>query len=294
MAKDHYNEYKYKKIKNIKDTNPVLAEQLFVGYLDEYPGDYFAKCSYIDQLVTLNKLKEAREKLNELSEIISKDGYFKYVEKEKMHSFRYKMQYTIIRLLMYEENYYEALRQIMEYKCKFLEGEVNFELAKIICLRKTGKLDQTKLDTITYVVHQFLNYSEEDLLNHIKCHFAEKSRKEEMNSYFTYDFPIEEIVNEVRKYIPSEKAIFTGIEDSSYFFKYDSCGKYERKVENFFKVVCFYKTDKIITMYPVDYGEDLPYVDLNYMKQEEKYIDDRKTSNQLSKFYKRMDKKKTF
>ena len=293
MAKEYFNEYEYRKICAIRDINPTLAEQLYIEYLEKYPNDYFARCSYIDQLVTLNKLCDARENLYELNEEISKDEYFKYVEKDKMHHFKYKMQYTIIRLLMYEENYTEALRQIMEYKCKFLEGEVNFKLARIICLRKLGKLNQLKINNITYVVYQFLNYSEEALMNHIKCHFAEKSGKEELNNYFTADFPIDEVVNEVRKYIPSENAILTGTVDSTYYFKYDSCGRYERKIENFFKVVCFYKTDKIITMYPIDYGENLPYIDLNYMKpKEEKYFDEKKDNDQISKFYKRLSKKK--
>ena len=90
MNQEHFNEYEYRKIFNIKDTNPFLAEQLFLEYASKYPNDYFARCSYIDQLIIVNKIKEARAEYNILRDTISKDNYYKYVEKDKFHKFKYK------------------------------------------------------------------------------------------------------------------------------------------------------------------------------------------------------------
>ena len=63
--------------------------------------------------------------------------------------------------------------------------------------------------------------------------------------------------------------ICLGLYDDMYVFKYDSCGKDNYKIVNYFKVICFEGTSQIITMYPASDCEKLPYIDLNYMKTKE-------------------------
>ena len=79
---------------------------------------------------------------------------------------------------------------------------------------------------------------------------------------------------------------------SIYYFKYDNCGRYNSKTQNFIKVVCIDKTNNIITMYPISYCQDLQYIDLNYMVKEDNYEDLKKEDDRIAKFYKRFNKSK--
>ena len=56
---------------------------------------------------------------------------------------------------------------------------------------------------------------------------------------FSSDFPIDKVVEEVKKYIPSNKRLCEGVFEDHYIFKYDMCGRVNQKPEDYFKVICF-------------------------------------------------------
>ena len=69
----------------------------------------------------------------------------------------------------------------------------------------------------------------------------------------------------VKKYIPSNKALFSRFYEDLYTFKYDECGIDKENTTDYFKVICFHNSDKFITMFPCAEGRELEYVDLNYL-----------------------------
>jgi hypothetical protein len=141
---------------------------------------------------------------------------------------------------------------------------------------------------------QAYNYNEELFKEHIKKHQKlYNTDQDNSNEYiFENDFPIEKIINEVKKYIPSDKKICPGYFDNTYFFKYDKCGKVKNTWTNIFTVVCFPNTNNIITMCPVSGYERLPYVNLNYLKDYEEEKTNVKRLSQIDKFNMRYNIKK--
>ena len=104
-----------------------------------------------------------------------------------------------------------------------------------------------------------------------------------MKIIFNEDFPVSKVLEELKKYIPSKKSIFSMYADK-YTFKYDFCGRVNNKVSDFFRVVTFHNENKLLTMYPVSYGSELDYIDLNYLKEEKNSI---KRLSRIDKFNQR-------
>lgn len=138
-----------------------------------------------------------------------------------------------------------------------------------------------------------IEYRESDFLDHIKKHMADynSSLINPNPNIFVPDFPLEEVLEEIKKYIPSDKRLFPGFYEDVYHFKYEHCGRENNRLVNFFKVVCFNDTQDIITICPISYGDELPYVDLSYMKKEETKKEIKRPSA-LEKFNRRYGNKK--
>ena len=105
---------------------------------------------------------------------------------------------------------------------------------------------------------------------------------------FVSGFEIDRVLEEIKKYIPSDKRIYSGFYQDTYVFKYDFSGKDNNKATDYFKVICFHNTSDIITICPSLYCENLPYVDLNYMEKEKPK---QKTLSQIDKFNQRYRRK---
>ena len=117
---------------------------------------------------------------------------------------------------------------------------------------------------------------------------AETDRQENV---FAADFPLQQVIDEIDKYIPSEEhSLCPGVMADCYYFKYDFCGKENQKTTNYIKVACFHNTGNIISITPVLEGVNLNYIDLNYLK---KQSDDKpKQMSRTEKFYQRYGIKK--
>ena len=142
-------------------------------------------------------------------------------------------------------------------------------------------------DKYTYLLRQVIEYRESEFLKHIKKHIVDSNDliDKTNESVFAAEFNIIEIIEEIKKYIPSELGLCYGFLDNIYTFKYDECGRVNNKIVNYFQVVTLHDTCELITMFPVDYGEFLPYVDLNYMNKTN--LPKVKRKSQIDKFNQR-------
>lgn len=131
-------------------------------------------------------------------------------------------------------------------------------------------------------------HCEEDFLSYIQKHTADYNMNLDNPNpcIFTPDFPLEEIVEEVKKRIPSNDRLCYGFFEDTYVFQYDDCGRVENRPVDFFKVIAFDQENSgLITMYPAKECEELPSINLNYMAP--KTYQKKKTLSQIEKFNRR-------
>ena len=85
--------------------------------------------------------------------------------------------------------------------------------------KQLGLLDISKREPNSYVFKQIVEYSEDDLLEHLKKHEIDFEGEEKIEGVFSNTFPLIDIVHEIEKYIPSEKRVFTDLFTNRYLFK---------------------------------------------------------------------------
>ena len=95
--------------------------------------------------------------------------------------------------------------------------------------------------------------------------------------------------NEIKKYIPSDKIFYPGFYEDLYVFRYDRCGKEKNKTTDFIKVYAFHNTTDLITIVPASSLDNMPYVDLNYMIENDNA--NVKRLSQIDRFNKRFNLK---
>ena len=170
-----------------------------------------------------------------------------------------------LRLLSYQEKYNELYQYCLNHLQEIKDSDLNrtFFYSK----KKVGMIDFNRREKNSYIFRQIIKYEESDFLEHIKRHLADYNKdSDEPNAcIFSSNFPIEDILKEIKKYIPSDKRLYPSDFDNLYTFKYDGCGKVNNKTTDYFKVICFHNTQDIITFYPATDCEELPYIDLNYL-----------------------------
>lgn len=154
-----------------------------------------------------------------------------------------------------------------------------------------GLIKETRDEINRYLYKQINEYDINDFYDHIKKHLYDCSTEfsEESWDKFFEDFPLKEIINESKKYIPSNKCLYKGFYTSVYVFKFDNCGKVNNKTVDYFKIICLENNSNFITMYPADECKYLPYIDLNYLKQENE-LPKIKRLSQIEKFNQKYNK----
>ena len=283
----NYNTNEFHKAINLIDKYPSLAKERLQTYVENYPFDYMAYPFYIDSLVTSGEVEEASIVMKEILKIASEDEYFQNSE-EKYEIFQKSMIMSKIRMLSYLGKY-KALERFYRRNAVFLrEREISIGQLIFYCKKQLGQdVYNRNLGDSNYMYIQMEQYSEEEFFNHIKKHLTldEEENEEINNNIFLSDFPIHEVIEEVKKYIPSDKCRFPGFMSDTYIFRYDGCGRDCNRLVDYFKVVCFHNTSDIITAYPVFGYDNWDYVDLNYMHElKEKNV---KRLNMIDKFNKR-------
>lgn len=289
MKKQYFNEFEFKKALLLYGTDPLECKNRYEEYLKKYPQDYHTYTYYVGVLIELGEFEYAEKVLNYTIEISNNDNSFSK-EKNKLKQLQENLLYCKLRLLSYTEKYEELYKLCSD----------NYGLIKKISLNnvyfyaktKNNMIDSSSRENVSYCLRQMIEYKETDFLKHVKKHLADcvTDLDNPNKNLFAPDFPIEKVINETRKYIPSNKCLFPGIIENMYVFKYTSCGKDNNKTVDYFKVVCFHNTQNYITMFPCVDCENLPYVDLDYLINTND-IPKVKTLSQIEKFNKRFNNK---
>lgn len=263
-----FNLWEFEQIIKDADIDPIFTLKKLEEYIKNYPNDYSTYAYYSNILIKLGKLDEAEKYLEKAKEYIN-DPYINEF-KDKTAKLKALLAYDKFKILMYQGKYQEAYDYYRENK-KILETKgYNLYQAEMLCLKKLNLLDIEKSESNSYVQNQIIDYSEEDFLDHIKRHLADynKDLDEPNPVIFAPDFPLEKVLSEIKKYIPSENRINKGTYDNSYCFKYDENGKENNKTVDYIEVITFDKTDKFITLYPTQHP-GYNFIDLNYLKEKE-------------------------
>lgn len=271
MKNKYYDTWRFRGIVEIMQTAPFEAVQRFEKYIIEFPLDYSIYPYYVSSLITIGQFDKAEEVYNNVVEAMQNNRKWmhylkKYESREKVEHLTKNFLLSKIRLLSNQEKY-EELNSLLEKHKDLVEA---LEINSVVFLTKcrSGVLEGVTRDKPTYLFRQIVEYGEEDFLDHIRKHLYEFC-DDEFGAVFCKDFPITEVLIEIKKHMIPENAIYY-IYDNTYYFKYDGCGKNNGESCNYFKVVCFHNTQNIITIFPVNDCYQLPVIDLNYMKIDEK------------------------
>lgn len=269
MAYNYYDDWEYKRAMSTASNDPYSGVIQLKEYLEKYPLDYTTYPYYISALITIGQFDTAKENIEYVQAIIDSDVYKNDEKRDRI--LKYSILYSKFKLLCCEKKYQEA------YNLYLANSEIldTFEVSRIVYFIKKElnllEVNPEERACLPYFYRQTLAYEESDFLHHAKKHCSDTLYcNDDDESEFVSGFPIEEVVSEIKKYIPSDKKLYHGFVDNTYLFKYDNCGISNRKMVNFIKVITFNDTNNIITMYPYLKGERFPYVDLNYMEIKDK------------------------
>lgn len=285
MSEKYFDQWEFTNIHYLADTNPLESKLRFEEYLEKYPKDYSAYPYYASVLITLGEFKNAEKLLNYVkNKYINDDNFCK--NKDKIEILEYNIIFTTLRLLSYQEKYDKL------YNLYFNNYEKLNDLTSarfdLYIKKKASKLDSDDINVKTYIHNQIISYSESEFLEHIKKHQADYNQNLDNpnKNIFVPDFPIDNVIKEVKKYIMCDRRLYNGFIENVYIFKYDNCGRENNKLVDYFKVVCFHNTKDFITMLPSSGCENLPYIDLNYLilKKEDYKV---KKISQIDKFNKK-------
>ena len=220
----YFNKFEFKQAFSLTELSPFVAKSKFEEYLQKYPKDYCTYPYYISVLITLGEFNEAEKVLDFLEFITRQDRYFDN-EFDKKEFFKRRTLFNKLRLLSYQEKYQELYQLYLDNFSKFENAKVTN--AAFYCKKKIGRLDFKERNKNPYLYRQIVEYQKSDFLDHIKKHLADYNVDVDTpnRSIFAPDFPIEKVIDEVEKYIPYNKKLYTGFLEDTYMFKYDENGR---------------------------------------------------------------------
>lgn len=291
MANIYYDKWEFEKALDCMNTNPQEARLKFEKYLEKYPEDFSAYTYYSTTLCLLGEFDETEKTLDFIEENFKNFKIFS-TDKAKSKLLLKSILYNKIKLLCYKGEYQEI--HSLFHKHFDLLNTDDLKPTIFYTKKQLGLLDLNRREPNAYMYRQIVRYEESDFLEHIKKHLDKYNIdvEEPNKSIFSPNFPFEDVLKEVKKYIPSEKRIYPGYFENIYVFKYDECGRDNKKITNYFKVICFDKTADIITMCPSNDCENLPYIDLNYMVKDNEQPKVKRLSR-IERFEIRLNKAKT-
>jgi hypothetical protein len=250
-----YDNIRLQKILKIDDNDLLYKKLIIENYLSEYPNDYNIYPTYIDILITLGDFERAKVYLFKAKKSL--------LENKQNITSKDKLDYNNIRILFFTGHYQECLDKINNYN-----KSADLFIVKLYCEKMLGILNIKDLDNQVYIIRQIINYNLDDFFKHINKHInGDIFLNGAKSSVFSPDFPLIKVIIEIQKSIPNDMALYHFFYDSSYYYKYDNCGKSANGDTDYFKVVALNNTNNLITMYPVIEGSGLPCVDLNYLQE---------------------------
>ena len=253
-----------RKIESLIVSNPRLALQYIDNYLIEYPNDYYTRVLYISSLIVLKQFKMAHSLLIQLEEKLYSDEFF-LNSIERFDKIRNSILFVKIKYYLYTNQLKNAYKIIM-----FNPDLLYFYDLDIVLFYIKTKLNcMDKMDYFkdTYIFNQILNYSESAMREHIERHLSpiNMNRIYRNDNVFACDFPIDIVLSEIKQYLIEENAMYFGLTDDTYYFRYDGCGRENNTVTDYFTVVCIHGTKDIITILPTSSFVYESVIDLNYM-----------------------------
>ena len=287
--KRYFNKWEFQQAFALSKKNPLEARLKYEEYLEKYPKDYTTFPYYSSILILLGELDEAEKILDYIVKKYKSDLKF-MKQLDKVDFLERYTAYDRLKIFCYRKRY----KEFIDFYYQNYEKLKDFDLKGVLffCNSRKGKIDKNMSNNQSYLFKQMLEYRECDFFDHIKKHLADYNEyDEEINSnVFVPNFPIKQIIEEVKSKIPSKEGLHNGFFETSYIFKYDQCGRENNKLVDFFKVVCFNDTNEFITICPVTGYEFAPYIDLNYIKENKDEFVKVKRKSQIDKFNKRYKK----
>lgn len=289
MEHKFYDKWEFKKAINTIRYNPLEAKTMLEEYQRKYPRDYSVRTYYVSCLITLGEFDQAEKILDDLEVQINQDKNFRNMD-DKMDHMEDEFIFCRLRLFCYRKEYDELYGYYKKNYNKIKEASMN----EIIYLTKInlGIIKPERDNMQSYLYRQMLEYKESDFVDHLQKHLPDYNASLDVRNsvIFSTDFPVKEILEEIKKYIPSEKRLYSGFFQERYIFKYNNCGKHDRKNVDYFEVIVFSGTKNIITMFPSSEADQLPAQDLNYLRNNDSDIASKRES-QIEKFNRRFNRK---
>lgn len=287
MQSQYFDCWEFRHIFHLVETNPKEAKRQFDDYFEKYPTDYSAYAYYTYVLIVLGYLDEAEQILNYLKTAYLNDVNFMKHNK-KVDLIRDNIIFNTLKLLSYQGKYEELL--VFHNDNIQTVKKLNLFSLEFYCKQKLGIQISGEKEKFPYLFKQIANYSEKEFLEHIKKHLSDYNQDKEQpnDSVFVPNFPVNKVLEEVKKYVGSNERLFSGFYEDSYIFKYNGCGRIKNKLVDYFRVIALNNTDCFITMFPSDDCETMPFIDLNYMVPED--FPKTKRLSQIDKFNKRFNR----
>jgi len=265
MKNKYYNEWEFKQAISFIETNPLISKLKLEKYLEKYSQDYSAYIYYISVLITLGEFTIAEEILKSIENSMKQLKIStKYLDKKSIDIVTVKL-----RLLSYQEKYDELYKCYQENIQEIQNMSLEINPLIFYCKKMLGIIDPKARERYnkTYLFRQIARYEEKDFLEHIQKHQANYNLDNtKLNpAIFDANFPLNDILTEIKKHIPSESVLYAHFYTDVYIFKFDGCGTVDNKLTDFFKVICFHNTNQVVTMYPSTDCQELPHIDLNYL-----------------------------
>lgn len=264
----YYDHHEFMKALNVKDIDTDLSIDRFKEYIENYPLDFSASAYYISVLIKNKRLDEADIALAKLEENLMENNYENFLP-EQVDKIKSAIVYSKLKLLMYKEKYMEAFAYIFNNSYMLNCDRDYLEAIMLYIRKKVGNIHtHYQLCPDEYMINQILDYSHERLLEHVNRNVAVEDVNIDANiPVFSNEFPLDEVIEYVRSNTPNDHAIYNGIFEDTYIYKYDLCGKIGKKNVDYFKVLTFHDTNQILTIHPCIEGDYLDYTDINYLNR---------------------------
>ncbi len=230
------------------DADPYTTKTELEKYLNAYPNDYVAKEFYVSVLIRICDFEKAKEIHKAIFEMIMHNDLEK--SKKRISKLKRNLINNEAKLLYVENEYYELAELSRKYAMYFDE-KTKKSINYII-----GDAD----GIYPYKFRQMHNYNINEFYEHIKKHLYGSGRS---NAIFNREFKYFEVLGVIKEHIPSDKCLYNGFFEDTYYFKYDNCGTVDGVSTDYFKILCCHKSSKIITMLPVVNATHLPVIDIN-------------------------------
>lgn len=222
-------------------------------YLENYPYDVNARTIYASILVSLGRIDEVENIIN--NTVLTRRTSDRNI---------YELIKIKVKLLCYQNKYEEAYELFMDNASLFKEYLDDYYGTLIFFEKKLGLETDASLFCHTYNCEQILSYSEDRALEHISKHVGDSELQ--TGSYFLSSFPLSKLYYELRDILPikCDYNMHSNICTDVYLFNYDDCGREFSKSVDYIKVICIHDTNDILTMFPYRNSDNLPCIDYNF------------------------------